>query len=97
MLLCDLYIADANSDCACFAGGTYIALFVVLLVDFVGLEKLNQASGLAIMCLGIFNMPMPMLIGDACSFESNTCRIYSTVSPLSTNSVESSHTSRDKQ
>ncbi len=60
-------------------GGTYIALFVVLLVDFVGLEKLSSASGLAIMCLGMFNVPLPSIIGQSWSF-----RNLASVSPWST-------------
>ena len=46
-----------------FSGGTYIALFVVILIDFVGPEKLSSGSGLAIMCLGLFNMPIPSIYG----------------------------------
>ncbi len=46
-----------------FSGGTYIALFVVILIDFVGPEKLSSGSGLAIMCLGLFNIPIPSIYG----------------------------------
>ncbi len=46
-----------------FSGGTYIALFVVILIDFVGPEKLSSGSGLAIMCLGLLNLPIPSIYG----------------------------------
>ncbi len=38
-------------------------LFLVILFDFVGSEKFSSASGLALMCLGLFNGPLPMIFG----------------------------------
>ncbi len=61
-----------------FSGGTYIALFVVILIDFVGAEKLSSGSGLAIMCLGLFNMPIPSVYGKNffCLLNSYISGIY---------------------
>ena len=47
-------------------------LFLVILFDFVGSEKFSSASGLALMCLGLFNGPLPMVFGKVLFF-SFTC------------------------
>ncbi len=52
-----------TNELSMILGGAFIALYVVILVDFVEPEKLSSGSGLAIMCLGFWSMPIPSIYG----------------------------------
>lgn len=47
-----------------YFGGTYIALMAVVLVDYVGLQKMPRAFGLTVMFMGLANMGTPTLLGE---------------------------------
>ena len=44
-------------------GGGYISLFVVVLVDYVGLARMPNALGLAALSMNLCNAVMPLLLG----------------------------------
>ena len=45
-------------------GGAFFALFPVVLVDFVGLERMPNALGLTVMFIGLTNTVLPSLLGE---------------------------------
>ena len=70
-------------------GGAYAALFLVVLIDLIGLERTPKAFGMTITVMGFFNMPIPILLGESivCHNLTSTCAcicvcIFITPSPL---------------
>ena len=44
-------------------GGVYVSLMVVVVIDFMGLDKLAPAFGLATMVMGLGTIPVPIVLG----------------------------------
>ena len=44
-------------------GGVYVSLMVVVIIDFLGLEKLAASFGLATMCMGLATVPVSPILG----------------------------------
>lgn len=44
-------------------GGVYVSLMVVVIIDFMGINKLAPGFGLATMCMGLATIPIPVILG----------------------------------